>query len=251
MLEQFESELTFSSCSNRIPDRTIHGLVYNALKLFMEINPSLFDLCTNDFKQQRQLEKHKVKARDDAWRRLRESAITNSKIIGAPVPKTLADDEKAPPLVFSDTDSLDSNQDISGTEQMGNLGMGNGMSNEDEDDEENEMNSNDNDQDGNGGHRSNGEISTTDFQDAPQHLGQSSSDSQDGNDWDLKSNKNNPSTPKLNDSENGLEDMKGFPETSRQNVGKGQESPHVRRKSVIPMDPAVLQELAGHKSLDE
>lgn len=35
--------------------RTIHGLVYNALKLFMEINPNLFDMCTNDFKQQRQM----------------------------------------------------------------------------------------------------------------------------------------------------------------------------------------------------
>ena len=35
--------------------RTIHGLVYNALKLFMEINPGLFDMCTNDFKQQRHM----------------------------------------------------------------------------------------------------------------------------------------------------------------------------------------------------
>jgi serine/threonine-protein phosphatase 2A regulatory subunit B' len=34
-------------------NRTIHGLVYNALKLFMEINPTLFDLCTNEFKEQR------------------------------------------------------------------------------------------------------------------------------------------------------------------------------------------------------
>ena len=28
-------------------------MVYNALKLFMEINPTLFDMCTNDFKEQR------------------------------------------------------------------------------------------------------------------------------------------------------------------------------------------------------
>lgn len=222
----------------------------------MEINPTLFDVCTNEFKQQRQLERHKVKARDDAWRRLRESALTNSKVIGAPVPKTLADDEKAPPLVLSDTDSLDSSQDISGTEQMGNLGMGGPGGNGLDEDEDNEMN--DEDQDGGGGgngHRSNGEISTTDFQDAPQHLGQSSSG--DGNDWDEQSSNNNeinglnPTTPRLEDSHNGLDDMKNFPETDRKNVGKNQESPHVRRKSVIPMDPAVLQELAGHKSLDE
>lgn len=45
--------------------------------------------------------------------------------------------------------------------------------------------------------------------------------------------------------------QKRFPETSRQQVGKNAESPHVRRKSVIPMDPTVLNELNAHKSLDE
>jgi serine/threonine-protein phosphatase 2A regulatory subunit B' len=34
--------------------RTIHGMVYNALKLFMEINPTLFDECTNNYKLARQ-----------------------------------------------------------------------------------------------------------------------------------------------------------------------------------------------------
>ena len=36
-------------------NRTIHGLVYNALKMFMEISPKLFDDCTNKYKQSRQL----------------------------------------------------------------------------------------------------------------------------------------------------------------------------------------------------
>ncbi|KAG0175989.1 hypothetical protein DFQ29_006712 [Apophysomyces sp. BC1021] len=31
-------------------NRTIHGLVYNALKLFMDIGPALFDQCTDKFK---------------------------------------------------------------------------------------------------------------------------------------------------------------------------------------------------------
>ena len=35
--------------------RTIHGLIYNALKLFMEMNQKLFDDCT----QQSKLEKQK------------------------------------------------------------------------------------------------------------------------------------------------------------------------------------------------
>jgi len=30
--------------------RTIHGLIYNALKLFMEMNQKLFDSCTQRFK---------------------------------------------------------------------------------------------------------------------------------------------------------------------------------------------------------
>ena len=34
--------------------RNIHGLVYNALKLFMEISPKLFDECTNNYKIGRQ-----------------------------------------------------------------------------------------------------------------------------------------------------------------------------------------------------
>lgn len=36
-------------------NRTIHGLVYNALKLFMEMSPKLFDECTNQYKQNRQM----------------------------------------------------------------------------------------------------------------------------------------------------------------------------------------------------
>ena len=31
--------------------RTIHGMVYNALKLFMEINPDLFDESMQQYKQ--------------------------------------------------------------------------------------------------------------------------------------------------------------------------------------------------------
>jgi serine/threonine-protein phosphatase 2A regulatory subunit B' len=31
--------------------RTIHGLVYNALKIFMEMDPELFDQCTYYYKE--------------------------------------------------------------------------------------------------------------------------------------------------------------------------------------------------------
>lgn len=33
--------------------RTIHGMVYNALKMFMEISPELFDETTHHYKQQK------------------------------------------------------------------------------------------------------------------------------------------------------------------------------------------------------
>lgn len=35
-------------------DRTIHGLIYNALKLFMEMNQKLFDDCTQQYKAEKQ-----------------------------------------------------------------------------------------------------------------------------------------------------------------------------------------------------
>lgn len=41
---------TSSSCLGR----TIHGLIYNALKLFMEMNQKLFDDCTQQYKAEKQ-----------------------------------------------------------------------------------------------------------------------------------------------------------------------------------------------------
>lgn len=197
-------------------NRTIHGLIYNALKLFMEINPGLFDVCTNDFKQQRQTDRQKLRDRDEAWKRLRESALAQSKIIGAAPPKTLLEDEAAPPRAetMSDTDSLDSLGDLTSggnfldpeagalaTEQSnGDMSVG---SFEEADDAENAM-----DESGGAGSTSRGS------------------------------------------QQDAIDDMKRFPETARSAVG-GKESPHVRRKSTIPMDPAVLSELAAHKGLEE
>ncbi|KAJ3151676.1 Serine/threonine-protein phosphatase 2A 56 kDa regulatory subunit delta isoform [Geranomyces variabilis] len=59
-------------------NRTIHGLVYNALKLFMEISPKLFDDCTNKYKQNRQQERKKQKDRDDTWAKLEILAGQNA-----------------------------------------------------------------------------------------------------------------------------------------------------------------------------
>ncbi|MEQ2210108.1 Serine/threonine-protein phosphatase 2A 56 kDa regulatory subunit gamma isoform [Xenoophorus captivus] len=34
-------------------NKTIHGLIYNALKLFMEMNQKLFDDCTQQFRAEK------------------------------------------------------------------------------------------------------------------------------------------------------------------------------------------------------
>eukprot|EP00158_Paraphelidium_tribonemae_P005413 Partr_v1_DN27321_c0_g1_i7_m46380 putative Protein phosphatase 2, regulatory subunit B len=75
-----------------ISGSTIHGLVYNALKLFMEISPKLFDECTNAYKQNRQKylsftfqrslivcfsERSKQKEREEAWAALEAAAVKN------------------------------------------------------------------------------------------------------------------------------------------------------------------------------
>jgi len=51
-------------------NRTIHGMVYNAMKLFMEVNPQLFDDCSHEYtEQQNNLESEKA-TRKAKWDRL-------------------------------------------------------------------------------------------------------------------------------------------------------------------------------------
>uniref|UniRef100_A0A8C0QET9 Serine/threonine-protein phosphatase 2A 56 kDa regulatory subunit n=1 Tax=Canis lupus familiaris TaxID=9615 RepID=A0A8C0QET9_CANLF len=70
-------------------NKTIHGLIYNALKLFMEMNQKLFDDCTQQFKAeklnmwsetrkgQRKKEKLKMKEREEAWVKIENLAKAN------------------------------------------------------------------------------------------------------------------------------------------------------------------------------
>lgn len=54
--------------------RTIHGMVYNAMKLFMEVNPQLFDECSHDYTET-QNNAEAVKANRQAkWDRLTQLA---------------------------------------------------------------------------------------------------------------------------------------------------------------------------------
>ncbi|KAK2191934.1 hypothetical protein NP493_42g07023 [Ridgeia piscesae] len=58
-------------------NKTIHGLIYNALKLFMEMNQKLFDDCTQQYKVERQKDKERLKEREDAWIKLTNLAKSN------------------------------------------------------------------------------------------------------------------------------------------------------------------------------
>ncbi|XP_051500313.1 serine/threonine-protein phosphatase 2A 56 kDa regulatory subunit gamma isoform isoform X2 [Myxocyprinus asiaticus] len=58
-------------------NKTIHGLIYNALKLFMEMNQKLFDDCTQQFRAEKNKEKAKWKEREEAWIKIESLAKSN------------------------------------------------------------------------------------------------------------------------------------------------------------------------------
>lgn len=45
-------------------------MVYNAMKLFMEINPQLFDDCSHEYNEQRDTAEEREKARQNKWDQL-------------------------------------------------------------------------------------------------------------------------------------------------------------------------------------
>ena len=49
-------------------------MVYNAMKLFMEINPQLFDECSHDYNELQNTATQREKAREAKWTKLTEQA---------------------------------------------------------------------------------------------------------------------------------------------------------------------------------
>uniref|UniRef100_A0A673AZJ7 Serine/threonine protein phosphatase 2A regulatory subunit n=1 Tax=Sphaeramia orbicularis TaxID=375764 RepID=A0A673AZJ7_9TELE len=62
-------------------NKTIHGLIYNALKLFMEMNQKLFDDCTQQFRAEKSKEKSKWKEREEAWLKIENLAKSNPQFL--------------------------------------------------------------------------------------------------------------------------------------------------------------------------
>ena len=52
-------------------NRTIHGMVYNAMKLFMEVNPQLFDDCSHDYAESQNNAGERERSRQNRWEKLK------------------------------------------------------------------------------------------------------------------------------------------------------------------------------------
>lgn len=76
-------------------DRTIHQMVYSAMKLFMEINPTLFDECTNEYAQEQENAPQRQADRENVWKMLEEKA--NQKRKGGESARGLAADVATQP----------------------------------------------------------------------------------------------------------------------------------------------------------
>ncbi|KAI0845548.1 protein phosphatase 2A regulatory B subunit [Daldinia vernicosa] len=55
-------------------NRTIHGMVYNAMKLFMDINPQLFDDCSHEYTEQQNNAAAREALRERKWAAITEQA---------------------------------------------------------------------------------------------------------------------------------------------------------------------------------
>jgi serine/threonine-protein phosphatase 2A regulatory subunit B' len=58
-------------------------MVYSAMKIFMEINPTLFDECTSDYAQAQESAPQRLAERENIWKALEEAASKKRKEIEA------------------------------------------------------------------------------------------------------------------------------------------------------------------------
>lgn len=99
-------------------------MVYNAMKLFMEVNPQLFDDCSHDYTESQNNADSRKRERQARWDKLTDLARTKQN--GAPVPKTITHTSRGiqgPPQVttpnrLDDTDPLST---FGGSKRLENL----------------------------------------------------------------------------------------------------------------------------------
>lgn len=59
-------------------------MVYNAMKMFMDINPQLFDECSHEYNEQQNSAEQREKARLDRWDKISELAKDRKSGIAPP-----------------------------------------------------------------------------------------------------------------------------------------------------------------------
>jgi len=158
--------------------------VYNALKLFMEINPELFDDTMQHYRQRKIEEQQHAVERYEQWQKVREKAIQNA---GGKLPPGFQEVERLPPPPPSpndDSDILDLSMELNAVSLDGDIP---------------------------------GDLDESGIERVPM-------------------------------ADPGLD--REFPQVGGDHSPVSQ-SPHVRRKSVLPVDPTVIRDLQAHRSLDD
>ncbi|BGP22600.1 hypothetical protein Rt10032_c08g3469 [Rhodotorula toruloides] len=216
--------------SNGHWNRQIHNLAYNALKLLMDLNADVFEYCSAEYKRQRLADKEREKQREEKWRSMRSTALQNRRASGASIPQSLLDDDPVPRGAYNplqDAQDLDDARFDEMDEEMG-VGMSGG---------------------GDGGVGGYG-AGAAHGGAMGQGMGMLGNEVGMAGPSDLRGGSASEGSFEHDDGHGDLPPEGHFPETSRRAVGTMQQ-PHVRRKSVIPIDPSILKELQGHKSLDD
>jgi len=158
-------------------------MVYNALKLFMEINPDMFEECLQGFKEHRQSEHQCLVNRYERWQQLKETAIRNA---GGKLPSIVENTQyPEPPPPLDESEIADVSIDLS----------------------------------------------------------------QVAIDADVGQELDDSGVERVPNADPGLDQP--YPELSHVENGSFSQSPHVRRKSVLPVDPTVLRDLQAHRSLED
>ena len=94
-------------------NRTIHGMVYNAMKLFMEINPQLFDECSDHYRETLATEEQTKLNRLEKWEHLKAMAQQHTKDKDAAIPSLtdrMGNKVKPPSRIDEDPITQDSQQ---------------------------------------------------------------------------------------------------------------------------------------------
>jgi serine/threonine-protein phosphatase 2A regulatory subunit B' len=98
---------SMSKSTANISHRTIHSMVYNAMKMFMEINPQLFDECSHEYNERVNSAEEREQARLSRWDKL-EGLAKDRKNGVAPPPRAPA--ANAPAQVDELEEITDDNQ---------------------------------------------------------------------------------------------------------------------------------------------